>query len=397
MILRGARVALNARESERLDIWVHRGRVHSLEEKDASFERTELASFNLDGFLVLPGLINAHDHLEFNLFPRLGRGTYSNATAWANDIYHPDQFPIRQHLEIPKPVRLFWGGIKNLINGVTTVAHHNGYDPKVFEHGFPIRVVKRFGWAHSIAFCTDLQASYRATPRGAPFIIHGCEGTDEKAHAELAVLDQAGLLGSTSVIVHGVALYGSDISLLKQRGVSLIWCPTSNLFTLGKTLSTEVLQSSIPIALGTDSALTAEGDLTDEIRVARRYTGLCRIYDMLTTQAANVLRLRHKEGTIRQAARADFVVVQDRGQAPVESLPDINPELVIVGGRVKLISVNLANSLRFRRLRHMHRMAVEGRGDWYIDCNIPELSAPAKWVLDEAFRLAGRRVESWAQ
>jgi cytosine/adenosine deaminase-related metal-dependent hydrolase len=397
MILRGARVALNARESERLDVCVRRGRVHSLEERAASLRSAELTSFDFDGFLVLPGLINAHDHLEFNLFPRLGRGTYSNATAWANDIYRPDQFPIRQHLEVPKPVRLFWGGIKNLINGVTTVAHHNSYDANVFEQGFPIRVVKRFGWAHSIAFCTDLQASYRATPPGAPFIIHAGEGTDDKAHAELGILDQAGLVGPTSVIVHGVALYGSDIPLLKQRGVSLIWCPTSNLFTLGKTLSTEVLQSSIPIALGTDSALTAEGDLSDEIRVASRHTGLCRIYDMLTTQAANVLRLRHKEGSIRQGARADFIVVEDRGQAPVESLPNINPELVVVGGRIKLISVHLATSFRLRHPRRMHRIAVEGRGDWYIDCNIPELSAPAKWVLDDAFRLAGRRVECWTQ
>ena len=45
------------------------------------------------GHVMMPGLINAHDHLEFNLYPRLGRGPYPNAGAWARDIYHPERSP----------------------------------------------------------------------------------------------------------------------------------------------------------------------------------------------------------------------------------------------------------------------------------------------------------------
>ncbi len=42
---------------------------------------------DLDGAFVLPGLINAHDHLELNHYGRLKRrDRYDNATAWIDDL-----------------------------------------------------------------------------------------------------------------------------------------------------------------------------------------------------------------------------------------------------------------------------------------------------------------------
>ena len=39
-----------------------------------------------------------------------------------------------------------------------------------------------------------------------------------------------------TVIVHGVAFRREELALLKERKASLVWCPTSNHFTLGRTL-----------------------------------------------------------------------------------------------------------------------------------------------------------------
>lgn len=387
VILKGAKVAVSATEAVKSDIAIHRGKICALGSLNGS-----TPALNLDGFLILPGLVNAHDHLEFNLFPRLGRRVYPNAAAWAEDIYHPQESPICQHLNIPRPVRLVWGGVKNLISGVTSVSHHNPYEEAVFRSNFPVRVVRRFGWAHSLTFCSDVEERFRRTPRNAPFLIHAGEGTDELSRNEFRTLEAAGVLNRRTVIVHGVALEASDNRLLTQRGASLVWCPTSNLFLLGRTLEQEILSSSLPIALGSDSALTAEGDLLDEIHAARRYVDLHRIYGMVTEQAASILRLTRGEGMIREGGIADLVVTRDRGQTPAEALLELRPEIVFLAGRMKLVSLAAADHLRLERLRHFQPITVEGRGKWLIDCDVSSLQNTAFQSLGNDVRLAGRRI-----
>jgi cytosine/adenosine deaminase-related metal-dependent hydrolase len=385
MILSGARVALSATESIPLDIGIESGRLRLGSHAASGPE------FRLDGFLVLPGLINAHDHLEFNLFPRLGSGPYPNATVWACDIFRPEEPPVLEHLKLAKPVRFLWGGIKNLISGVTSVLHHNPYDP-IFDRNFPVRVIRRFGWSHSVAFSRDLTGDWSRTPSGAPFLIHACEGTDGPAAAELYRLDAGGVLGPSTVLVHGVALNETGPDLVKQRGASLVWCPSSNHFTLGRSLSREVLDSGIPIALGTDSALTAAGDLIDEIQVARADVTAERLYGMVTDTAARVLRLTAGEGTIRDDGVADLVVVSERGRRPAEALLDLQPEAVFVGGRIKLISIQLAQQLPPRLIRHLQPLRIEDRGQWLIDCDVPMLLDACNRVLGGKLRLAGKAV-----
>ncbi len=125
------------------------------------------ADLDLTGLQIVPGLINAHDHLHFALFPRLGSGPYPNATAWAQDIYHPERDPVRRHLQIPKGLRLIWGGLRNLAAGVTTVSHHDTYH-SLFDEDFPVRVIKEYGWAHSLAFTKDVRERFDATPPEVP-------------------------------------------------------------------------------------------------------------------------------------------------------------------------------------------------------------------------------------
>src|ERR1700744_199967 len=74
--------------------------------------------------IVFPGLINSHEHLDFNLFPQLGDRTYANYTQWGKHIHQTYKEEISAVLKVPLALRAQWGIYKNLLCGVTTVVNH---------------------------------------------------------------------------------------------------------------------------------------------------------------------------------------------------------------------------------------------------------------------------------
>jgi cytosine/adenosine deaminase-related metal-dependent hydrolase len=311
---------------------------------------------------VMPGLVNAHDHLEFALFPRLGRGPYPNGKAWARDIYRPHESPVREHLRVPKKLRLLWGGLRNLLAGVTVVSHHNPYEG-LFDGDFPVRVVKNFGWAHSFAFGQDVREAFERTPQGAPFLIHLAEGTDEASAKEIYRLRDMGALGPRTVLIHAVGLTEDGWDLVREARASVVSCPQSNLFTLGRTISPP---PGVCVALGTDSALTTEGDLLDEMCSA----------PISTNAARAVLRIPDSP--------------EDWIAAPAFAQP---PELVVTRGRIHLISPALAEQLPARLREEFSSLRVQTRPRVLVRWNVPRMiEEAARWIGE--VRLAGRAVST---
>ena len=338
-------------------------------------EQTKLEGIDLTGLRVFPGLVNAHDHLEFALFPQLGNGSYPNAAAWARDIHHPDKPPVREHVQVPKHLRLLWGGLRNLAAGVTTVSHHNPYDP-CFDEGFPVRVVERYGWSHSFSFGGDVAACRAATPAGAPFLIHLGEGTDEDSAEEIFRLRDLGALDEYTVLIHAAGLTDEGWKLVRETGASVVWCPRSNYFTLGRTLPLPLPE--VPLALGTDSPLTTEGDLLDEIRVARHLAHAADIRAMVTNDALRILRLA--------PFAEDWIAAREFGDPP---------ELVVIAGRIHLISPRLFQQRASLPRHEFFPLRAAGRPEVLVRWNIPRLIAETQSYLGGLpLRVAGREVSA---
>ncbi len=381
MILRGARVACSPAQAEIADIEIALGRIRTLGRVNGN------NALDFGRYLMLPGLINAHDHLEFNLFPRLGKGPYESAAEWATDIHARFAEPIREVLSVPREDRLIWGGLRNLSCGVTTVCHHNPWEP-LFDNGFPVRVVRRVSWAHSLDFSQDLAERHGSCPATRPFIFHAGEAVNGAGREEMTALARLGLFAPNSVMVHAVALDEESLALALGNGCAVIWCPSSNLFILGKTLSGGVLASGLRVALGTDSGLSAEGDMLDELRIAREISGLDeeRLYGMVTTAAAGVLRLANGEGSLCQNGVADFLLYEDTGLTPAEALFQQLPAAVFIRGRAQLVTEEFAAAWEgaFPQIARFQRLAVDGRGAVRVRCRVPSMPA--------GLRLAGRQV-----
>ena len=111
-----------------------------------------------------------------------------------------------------------------------------------------------------------------------------------------------------------------------------------------------------------------------------------RLYRMVTTGAASILRLTNGEGEIRDGGPADLIAVEDHGQTPAEALLTLLPRMVMVGGRIRLLAGALASGTALNRLN------VETRGTFYIDVDVAALCRETSATLGPSFALAGRRI-----
>jgi cytosine/adenosine deaminase-related metal-dependent hydrolase len=339
----------------------------------------------LDGYFLLPGLINAHDHLQFALFPRMGMGPYENAGEWASDIHRNETERINVHRAIPRDARIWWGGLRNLLCGVTTVCHHDSLSPRMREDDFPVSVVERMAWAHSLMFEQDVGARAEDADLTAPFVLHAAEGTDAKSATEVERLDRLGVLSDRTVVIHGLALDKASVDRLNARQASLVCCPSSNDFLFHQIPSKDMLRAVNSLALGSDSPLTSTGDLLDELRYAREHIGLSapELYRMVLMSPAKMLRLRNGEGRLMPGGVANLIATRDTGQQPGEILAGMSwreVELVIREGRVFLASDMVYQRLPHSETTELVRLCVEDKTRW--------IRAPLAWLFAEASSVA---------
>lgn len=394
--IRRGRCAIGPSLSVFATLFIIDGRIARIAQNE---EAVGADGIDLSGFVIMPGLVNAHDHLDFALFPRLAVPPHRSYIDWGEEIHR--RFPdiITRYRAVPREVRVLWGALRNLLCGVTTVCHHNPLLPEMLRDDFPIRIVKHYGWAHSLALGGDLRAARAIVPRGQPFIVHACEGVDKQARNELAALAHLGLLDASIVIVHGLAMDDECVALMCKHDSSLILCPSSNQFLFHKLPDFSALSRIERIAIGSDSPLTAAGDLLNEVHIAIQQ---CNIppqlaYRMVTTTAASILRLKHFEGSLKESGVGDLVAIRDDGTPIAErigSLSEEDVELVVIAGRVQLASENIFDRLPSACRLGLEALSIGGLVRW-VRAPVRDLLRKTEGVLGNgAVRLGDRPVHS---
>jgi len=296
-------------------------------------------SINLNGALALPGLINSHDHLDFNLFPPLANTRYANYRQWGHDIHTTNKDEIQAILKIPQHLRTRWGIYKNLLNGFTTVVNHGEYLP-VAEPA-PITVFQNCYSLHSVGFEHNWRWKLNRPQKNSwPIVLHVGEGTDSIAQKEITRLIRWNIFKKPLIGIHGVAMTEKQATRFR----ALVWCPASNYFLLDQTAPIKQLSRHTQILFGTDSTLTTPWDAWAQIRMALREVEEKDFLPMLTTNPAAAWGLTDR-GKIEKGLRADLLITRNK------SLSTLTPDdilLVIHQGQIVLFDPSLKDKLPSR-------------------------------------------------
>jgi len=237
--------------------------------------------------------------------------------------------------DTPREAALWMGALRNIMSGVTTVLHHEPQDSVLFSDGFPIRVVRNYGWANSLE-PSELVPQFAATASDAPFIIHLVANHPGEAKQKLSQLQALGVITDRTVIVHGGGIDGDIISLLHRAGCSQVWCPSA-VISGDLQVDPSFVVSNHRVALGSAFTSGKSHDIFSEIQNALALgVPPAAIYSMVTSRPCSILRLRNGEGRIVAGTPADVIAVVHNGGTPAETLCAVDThdlDAVILAGR----------------------------------------------------------------
>ena len=309
--------------------------------------------------IAFPGLINSHDHLDFNLFPQTGNQVYNNYTEWGEDIHARNKVIIQAVLKIPQPLRTEWGLYKNLLNGVTTVVNHG---ERLHINNKVISVLQNNYSLHSVQFEKKWKLKLNSIfKNNQPFVIHIGEGTDKASHDEIDELIKWNLLRRKIIGVHGVAMDEDQAKAFQ----ALVWCPASNNFMFNASAPIDELKTKTTILFGTDSTLTSSWNLWEQLRLARNTLLMTdgELFDALTQSAAMIWK-QNNIALITANKQADIIVANSNGKTSYDAFYSLNPEeiqLILHKGKIRLFDEVIKDQLIDISFTAFSKIAINGK------------------------------------
>ncbi len=390
LLLSGCRILLPNRTVGEGDVRIEGG---AISEIGSGLDPAGCEVRRLRGALVMPGLFNAHGHTAMTLLRGLGGGLPLDR--WLREAI----FPVEARLS-PEDVEagVRWGVVEMLAGGTVCVADMYDFADagmRAFAGaGFKANVccvgrdapgrlrecidfTRRHGGGlgrggivadlcvHSEyltdePFCRELAAANR--DMGRPLHVHASETRRE--HEEcvarhgktpIAYLADTGLFDHGGYAAHCVWATDDDFRIMRERGVTLVHSPSSNM-KLGSGFArvASAMSIGVNVALGTDGCASNDNlNLFEEMHLAALvHKGVSLdpaalsawdVIEMATANGAKALG-RTDSGAVAEGMRADLCVVDlDRPHLlPSDDVPGLvaysaqasDVVMTIVDGRV---------------------------------------------------------------
>lgn len=318
--------------------------------------------------IVMPGLINGHQHAAMSLF----RGLADDLAL--NDWLQKYIFPAEARNVTPDFVT--WGtrlGILEMLRGGTTtyadmyyfedevaratkeagmrgvlgetiidfpapdnksVPEMLSYTENYIKHWQDDPLITPAIAPHSIYTCsmkTLQQAAALARKYHAPILIHLAEapfeGEQSRAKYGLsptAYLENIGVLGPDITAAHCVWVDAGDMKLLASRDVGCVHNPSSNMkLASGASPVVDLLAAGVPVGLGTDGAASNNDlDMFEEMDLAAKLQKLVRmdpralpaeeVVAMATINGARALHMEKQIGSLEAGKKADIILIRTK-------------------------------------------------------------------------------------
>jgi 5-methylthioadenosine/S-adenosylhomocysteine deaminase len=391
----------------------------------ADIDRQFQAKLRLDrpDAILAPGLINTHTHAAMSLF----RGIADDLKLqdWLEKFIFPAEAKNVSGDFVRWGTRL--GALEMLLGGTTTFTDMYYFEDVVAEAakeagirgvlgetiiGFPVadnktpadalayteKYLTRFRndplvtpavAPHALYTNSDetLKASRAlANKYSAPLIIHLSETKKENEDAlaqrhmtPTKVLDSLGVFNGRTVAAHCVWVDEADMGVLKERGVGVAHCPSSNMkLASGVAPVVRMLALGIAVGLGPDGPAGSNNDfnLFEEMDLAAKLQKVTTLnpqalpasaaLEMATIRGARALGMEKEIGSLEAGKRADAVLVRiDRPHAV--PLYDAVSQMVyaLKAGDVRDVMVNGRAVVRDGRILTLNQQVVLQKAEEY--------------------------------
>jgi 5-methylthioadenosine/S-adenosylhomocysteine deaminase len=313
--------------------------------------------------VIYPGLIDLHNHITWNLFPRWrqnvefsNRYDWQQRTAYSIALSTPHAQLFREGLACATNR---YGEVKAIVGGATSTVgtlndacivglarnldFYSGFygkeinQEKLRYEVFPMQVASD----QASQIRNDLQSGKLTS-----YIVHLSEGkpTDASAAREFNMFQAQGFLRPGVSVIHAGALGRAQFKQLATNGVGLIWSPRSNIELYGATTDvSSAKQEGVKIAIAPDWSPSGSDGLLQELKYVATWNmgqnppvfSDDELVKIATLYPAQLARVDDKIGSIKQGLYADLLLIRKSEQNAYQNLFHANPadvRLVMVNG-----------------------------------------------------------------